>query len=77
MRNENETNRDKLLQRGWEKRFTASDPRLREAVELYESMGYEVLVLRATPEDLKEAECDACLGSETLKTIYTRKSVEG
>ena len=63
---------DELKKEGWEKRFTTSEPRLSEAVELYESMGFEVLVLPAAPEDMNEAACDVCVDPNTLKTIYTR-----
>lgn len=64
---------EELKRQGWEKRFTASEPRLSESVELYESMDFEVLVLPATPQDMNEAECDECVDPNTLKTIYTRR----
>lgn len=73
MQNERRGDFRRLVEQGWEKRFTVSEPRLSEAVELYESMGYEVLVLPATPEELNEAECDACHDPDHVKTIYTRK----
>lgn len=73
VRSLNEMTPEELKKQGWQKRFTASEPRVSEAVELYESMGFEVLVLPATPEDMNEAGCDACLDTLTVKTIYTRK----
>lgn len=43
---------------GWQKRFIASEPRLSEAVELYQSIGFDVL-LEPLPdqEELDEGEC--------------------
>jgi len=61
-----------LKKQGWEKRLTESEPRLSEVVELYESIDFEVLVLPATPEDMNETGCDACVDPNTLKTIHTR-----
>jgi hypothetical protein len=62
----------RLIEDGWERQFTASEPRLSEARELYESLGYEV---RLEPADTSchDAECRVCLDAEKDKTIYTRK----
>lgn len=62
----------------------ASEPRLSEAVALYQSMGYEVCleplpVVDCESADEESGECRACFkGSEDqYKTIYTRpKEVE-
>jgi hypothetical protein len=61
-----------LAEQGWERRFTASEPRLSEARELYESLGYEV---RLEPADIscRDTECRVCLDAEKDMTIYTRK----
>lgn len=65
-----ETGREEELKRqGWIRQFTASEPRLSEAVELYRSLGYEVRLEPAVPED-REA-CRECL-LEDCKTIYIR-----
>ena len=56
------------------------EPRLREAVELYEEIGFEVLLEPLpTEEELKGAGCEkngctACfdVDRERYKTIYTR-----
>jgi hypothetical protein len=63
---------------GWEKRFLADEPRLTEMKELYESIGFEVL-LEPLPnkEELahcSEVGCTACLDLDPRKyrTIYTR-----
>ena len=47
---------DRLEQEGWTRRFTASEPRLSESVELYREAGFEVWL---EPIPGKE-ECDAC-----------------
>ena len=69
-----------LLHAGWERRFVASEPRLAEAVELYESIGFEVL-LDPLPSDeemkgggCEENGCTACfdLDRERYRIIYTR-----
>lgn len=63
---------------GWEKRFLADEPRLSEMKELYESIGFDVL-LEPLPEkeDLAqcaESGCTACmdLDPNRYRTIYTR-----
>ena len=64
----------KLVEVGWTRRFTAEEPRLSEMKELYESLGLEVLVTSATPEEGQEcADCFDTPGFEDrYKTIYTR-----
>ena len=64
-----------LKKEGWEKRFTADDPRLSEAVEQYREIGFEVLL---EPVDTSSEDCTSCLTlfSDRYKTIYTRPSKE-
>ncbi|HID19096.1 TPA: hypothetical protein EYP27_06100 [Candidatus Bathyarchaeota archaeon] len=62
---------EELRKQGWIRQFTASEPRLSEAVELYESLGYEVKLEPATPSKTEEA-CRECLLYEDCKTIYIR-----
>ncbi len=68
----------KLIEEGWTRRFTAEEPRLSEMKELYESLGLEVLVTSATPEEAQE--CGACLDTpefeDRYKTIYTRNKAK-
>jgi len=72
--------RQELEEQGWERRFAACEPRLSEARELYESLGYEVL-LEPLPEDPAEMGCggqDGCTvcfeeGRERYRVIFTRK----
>ena len=69
---------EELMSQGWEKRFVVDEPRLSEMKELYESIGFEVL-LEPLPskEQLStcaESGCTACLDMdpERYRTIYTR-----
>jgi hypothetical protein len=63
---------EELKREGWEKRFTAEEPRLSEAVEQYQELGFEV---HLEPIDPSSQECTTCLTafSDRYKTIYTRK----
>ncbi len=62
-----------LKKEGWMRRFTADEPRLSEAVELYRSLGYEV---HLTPAEFKEENelCKTCIQAECQKyrIIYIR-----
>ena len=62
-----------LLARGWQRCFIANEPRLSEAVETYEELGFEVKLVPVTPDD---AECTECMmqAPDSFKMIYTRKS---
>ncbi len=64
-----------LIADGWVRRFMANPERAKEAVELYESMGFEVKVKELTPADFGP-NCTECGNSlcETYVLIYTRKS---
>ena len=70
---------EELIGLGWEKRFVADEPRLSEMKELYESIGFEVL-LEPLPskEDMAvcaESGCTAVpldLDSAKYRTIYTK-----
>jgi hypothetical protein len=62
---------EELKNEGWEKRFIADEPRLSEAVALYEEIGFEVLL---EPVDTSSEECASCMtASDSYKTIYTRR----
>ncbi len=69
---------EELLGQGWEKRFFADEPRLSEMKEMYESIGFEVL-LEPLPSKEELAACaqdgcTACLdvNPDKYRTIYTR-----
>ena len=68
------SSREEALRReGWVRQFTADEPRLSEAVELYQSLGLEVHLEPVVPGELDEA-CQACfqVDGHRCKTIYTR-----
>lgn len=49
-----------LEEQGWSRQFVASEPRLSEAVQMYQELGFEVHL-----EPLaKEPECKSCAGPE-------------
>jgi hypothetical protein len=59
---------------GWERRTTTDEPRLSELVELYEELGFEVLLRSILSAELG-GECQECYLAEPerYRTIYTRK----
>jgi len=69
---------EELAGLGWEKRFMADEPRLSEMKDLYESIGFEVLLEplppKAEPAECAENGCTACLDGdpERYRIIYTR-----
>ncbi|HME44284.1 MAG TPA: hypothetical protein VKF36_14425 [Syntrophorhabdales bacterium] len=71
---------EELVTEGWERRFIATEPRLQEAVELYESIGFDVLLEPLpTEEEMKSADCEergctACfdVDRERYRIIYTK-----
>ena len=62
-----------LRNQGWTRQFSASPPRLDEAVEEYRAIGFEVLI---EPVDIcpSDGTCTACLAADpdSVKVIYTR-----
>jgi len=63
---------EELGREGWVRQFTADEPRLSEAVELYDSLGFEVHLEPVMPGELAEG-CQVCFEEgERYKTIYTR-----
>jgi hypothetical protein len=62
-----------LESQGWTRRFISDGERLKEAVEMYESIGFEVRLEVVRAGELGE-ECDICFGAEdkVYYTIYTR-----
>jgi hypothetical protein len=73
----------KLRQQGWTRQFVASEPRLSEAVELYQATGYDVLLEPMTQGDPIHPEgsdgCTACFDGfeDQYKIIFTRPKKEG
>ena len=67
--------KEELLERkGWARQFVADEPRLSEAVELYQSLGYEVRLEEASFEEVNQM-CKNCLDIDCskYKTIYIRQ----
>ncbi|MCW8809581.1 MAG: hypothetical protein OQJ93_05170 [Ignavibacteriaceae bacterium] len=61
----------------WLRRSITDNERVDEQVELYESIGFEVMVKDVVPEQLPPEYCKECFISnpEKYKIIYTRKKV--
>jgi ribosomal protein S18 acetylase RimI-like enzyme len=61
-----------LLAQGWQRCFIADEPRLSEAVQTYEELGFEVILLAV---EEKDGECTECMKQmpDRFKVIYTRK----
>lgn len=57
----------------WERGFTVEERRVKEYAELYESIGYEVRVEPATPNEVEE--CQVCFKADfnNLRTIYIKQ----
>jgi len=57
----------------WERGFTVEENRVAEYVELYKSIGYEVRVEPATPDE--EEECQTCFKADfnNLRTIFIKR----
>jgi hypothetical protein len=65
----------KLISKGWEKQFTCAEPRLTESVDLFLSMGREVMTIGVAIENLSDTDgCKDCFVSCSgdVKTIWTR-----
>lgn len=68
-----------LLAEGWTRQNVASGPRLSEALELYENLGLETLLIPVLQECAAHGEggaCTACFAADEnpdrYKVIYTR-----
>jgi hypothetical protein len=82
-----ESEEDRLEREGWSKRFVASEPRLSEAVEMYQEAGFEVHLEPLSKDPI----CDSCTGTEEgddcrvcfegsedlYKIIFTRAKDDG
>jgi hypothetical protein len=66
---------EELEGQGWVKQFTADEPRLSEAVEEYQELGFEVHLEPLDPLQLADGECSSCLlaHGDRYKIIYTRR----
>ena len=59
----------------WERRSIIDIDRVSEQVELYEEIGFEVMVKDVDPEHLPEEYCKECFiaNPEKYKILYTRR----
>lgn len=66
---------ERLAAEGWVRRHATDLNRLKESIELYESLGFEVLTRHLTSADY-EPSCRGCIESTCPAhvLIYTRKS---
>ena len=71
-----------LLAQGWVRQFLADEPRLSEAVEEYQALGFEVRLEEVDPEACAASGgCAACFAAPELaarfKVIFTRRPHPG
>ena len=68
----------RLATEGWERRHTADADRVQESIELYRSLGFEVLKRELTSADY-DPSCRDCIASACPShvLIYTRKGAGG
>jgi len=59
----------------WERRSIIDNDRVIEQVEMYEEIGFEVMVKDVVPDELPEEYCKECFiaNPEKYKILYTRK----
>ncbi len=71
----------RLKAEGWTRRNVASEPRLGEAVDLYRSLGLEVLLVPVRIRDGADGSCTACFSADAdpdrYQVIYTRPAPAG
>ena len=74
----NRSREAELEKEGWTRQFTADEPRLSEAVEMYKLLGFEAHLEPVTSDESSE-ECAACFEvmCDRYKTIYTRPAEGG
>ncbi|MFW9783889.1 MAG: hypothetical protein ACFFFB_16510 [Candidatus Heimdallarchaeota archaeon] len=66
--------RNPIRGKDWERTFTIEERRVDEYVDLYKSIGYEVRIEPATPDEIQE--CQACFKAEfsNLRTIFIKRN---
>jgi hypothetical protein len=73
---------EKLKREGWVRQFLATEPRLSEAVKLYQTIGYDVHLEPLTREEALNSagdnSCTVCFDAEEdrYKVIYIRSKKE-
>ena len=68
-----------LAKEGWQERFAGAGLRLKETVELYRELGFEVHLEPVTGERLATTACNECylVQSGLFYTVYTRRRPAG
>ncbi len=61
-----------IVAEGWTRQFTAAMGRVREYVDLYEGMGYEVRVEPWALSSESDPSCAQCALVGFMRTIFTR-----
>ena len=66
-----------LLQDGWTRHFVAAGARLGMAVEAFEEMGHEIILLDEADDapqldNVVDENCETCSDGQDFKVIYTR-----
>ena len=61
--------KDMLEERGWTRRFIACEPRLSEAVKLYQESGFDVLLVNLASEE-KISGCTKIENHDTCRECY-------
>jgi hypothetical protein len=66
-----------LVAQGWERRFMADARRVKEAIDLYTEMGYEIHTVPLQPVELAD-DCEGCrlVVAFQFQNIYTRKKTD-
>jgi hypothetical protein len=77
MAEETKSREEELMAQGWDRQFNTDEPRLSEAVEMYEEMGLEVHLEPVVVDPNSEA-CQICFEKDCgrYKTIWTRPKGE-
>ena len=77
MADEGVATEEQLIAGGWTKQFNTDEPRLSEAVEMYEQMGLEVRLEPVVLDPDSEA-CQVCFEQDChrYQTIWTRPKGE-
>lgn len=58
--------------KGWQRRFLAAEPRLSEAVQAYQDLGFQVVLVPALNDDLSDRECKECLDNSYVIYVLAR-----
>ncbi len=69
-----------LLQEGWTRHFAAVGARLLMAVEAFEEMGHEVILLDEVDDapqldNVVDENCETCADGQEFKVIYSRPTI--